>query len=144
MRKINYSTLQYKKCTPAFMCLLSILLFGCDRPLDAQINRADTPYTITWQPDSPRAEQPIVFKLLLPQQWQPQLSEVRGVSMYMGRIPLVWQQRSPGEWQATLLVGACSDPVMHWQLTIPLLAADADVGSESRVAPIQVSFTTSN
>ena len=80
----------------------------------------------------------------MPQQWQPQLSEVRGVSMYMGRIPLAWQQLRPGEWQATLLVGACSDPVMHWQLTIPLLAAGADVGSESRVAPIQVNFTTSN
>lgn len=144
MRKINYSSLQYKKCTPVFMCLLSILLFGCDRPLDPQINRADTPYAITWQPDSPRAEQPIMFKLLLPQQWQPQLSEVRGVSMYMGRIPLVWQQRSPGEWRATLLVGACSDPVMHWQLTIPLVAARANGASESPVAPIRVSFTTRN
>jgi hypothetical protein len=82
--------------------------------------------------------------LLLPQQLQPQLSEVRGVSMYMGRIPLAWQQHSPGEWQATLLVGACSDPIMHWQLTIPLLAAGANGASESRLAPIRVSFTTSN
>jgi hypothetical protein len=144
MRKINYSSLQYKKCTPVFMCLLSILLFGCDRPLETQINSADFAYSITWQPDSPRAEQPIVFELLLPQQLQPQLSEVRGVSMYMGRIPLAWQQHSPGEWQATLLVGACSDPIMHWQLTIPLISASTNEASESRVAPIRVSFITSN
>lgn len=49
--------------------------------------------------------------------------ELQGVSMYMGRIPLQWQQVEGG-WQSTFLLGACSDPNMRWQLALLLQYAD--------------------
>lgn len=49
--------------------------------------------------------------------------EVRGISMYMGRIPLHWRKVSDTEgiiWQAEFLLGACTDPQMRWQLTLTM------------------------
>ena len=56
--------------------------------------------------------------------------ELRGVSMYMGRIPLQWRQRAVTTademalWQAEFFLGACSDPDMLWQLDLWLDFAD--------------------
>ena len=144
MRKIKYSTMLYKKYTPLlWVSLLFILLTGCNPAPDSLEHSADLPFSITWQPEQPRAEQPIHFKLTLPVEFQPELSEVRGVTMYMGRIPLQWQSVAPGKWQATLLVGACSEANMQWQLTIPLrwVAGSAD-GQDAE--PVRVLFTTVN
>lgn len=143
MRKIKYSTLPYKKCTQAgWVCLLFILISGCDRPPDALNHSAEIPFTITWQPELPRAEQSIVFSLTLPLELAPELSEVRGVSMYMGRIPLQWQAAGAGQWQATLLVGACSEPTMQWQLTVPLRRASPTHAEIVIPGPLRVSFST--
>jgi hypothetical protein len=142
MRKIKYSATPYKKYTQLLgVCLLLVLISGCDRPPDTLKHSAAIPFSITWQPELPRAEQPIVFSLTLPAELIPELSEVRGVSMYMGRIPLQWQQVAPGYWQATLVVGACSEPTMHWQLTVPLRTA-ASEPSAAPLEPLRVSFYT--
>ncbi|MCH8500273.1 MAG: hypothetical protein LAT77_00015 [Aliidiomarina sp.] len=45
-------------------------------------------------------------------------SDVVGVSMYMGRIPLQWSPVTNQVWQADLLIGACTDPNMLWMLRI--------------------------
>lgn len=56
--------------------------------------------------------------------------ELRGVSMYMGRIPLQWRQaevtaeRETAMWTAEFFLGACSDPDMQWQLELWLDYAD--------------------
>lgn len=51
---------------------------------------------------------------------------VTGISMYMGRIPLVFtaEDENLGQWQAVMLLGACSDPQMQWQLDLKLTYAD--------------------
>jgi len=56
--------------------------------------------------------------------------ELRGVSMYMGRIPLQWRQAEATAntettvWIAEFFLGACSDPAMQWQLQLWLEYAD--------------------
>ncbi|WP_127348090.1 hypothetical protein [Pseudidiomarina mangrovi] len=143
MRKIKYSTPPYKKCTQAgWVCLLFILISGCDRPPNTIHDSPEIPFTITWQPELPRAEQPIVFSLTLPSDLAPELSQVRGVSMYMGRIPLQWQAVGAGRWQATLLVGACSEPTMQWQLTVPLRRVASSSVETTVPTPLQVIFNT--
>lgn len=142
MLKIKYSTVLYKKYTQVIgLCLLLILVSGCSRPPDTPEHSAEHDFSITWQPEFPRAEQPIVFSLTLPPEFTPQLSEVRGVSMYMGRIPLQWQALEPGRWQATLLVGACSEPTMQWQLTVPL-QQHSSAATPVVHEPVRVLFTT--
>lgn len=144
MRKIKYSTKLYKKCTTGlWVSLLFVLLSGCNPPPEPLEHSSDFPFSITWQPDQPRAEQPIEFRLMLPPDVQPLVSEVRGVTMYMGTIPVQWRFAEVGHWQATLLVGACSEPVMEWQLTIPLRWA-AETEQRPMPQPLRVNFVTSN
>lgn len=48
---------------------------------------------------------------------------VSGVSMYMGLVPLKFNQND-GTWQADFLLGACSDPNMVWQAELQLTFRD--------------------
>lgn len=66
-------------------------------------------------------ETPITLTLELPEDVIVSASEIRGLSMYMGRIPVVWQEQADGTWQARILLGACTDPQMVWQLQINLV-----------------------
>lgn len=63
-------------------------------------------------------------------------SEIIGISMYMGRIPVQWREIAPNTWQADILLGACTDPHMIWQLTITF----ADVSNASSRSTIQIPF----
>lgn len=79
-----------------------------------------------WLPQQPLpAETALPLRLILAEGVSPQLSFVTGESMAMGRIPVQWQ-RVPGEvneWQATLYLGACTEPQMQWRMVIPLAAS---------------------
>lgn len=74
-----------------------------------------------WLPVQPvPIEQALTLRLEVPKGVTPTLSRVEGVSMYMGTLPVQWQQVSDTEWQTNLYLGACTDPKMQWRLTIPL------------------------
>ncbi|MCT6700692.1 hypothetical protein [Rheinheimera sp. 4Y26] len=45
-----------------------------------------------------------------------------GKTMYMGKIPLQFSLNGQ-HWQAELMLGACSEPKMQWQLTIEVTYA---------------------
>lgn len=45
-------------------------------------------------------------------------AEVRGVSMYMGRLPVPGSLHSATEWQGEMFLGACTDPQMIWSLQL--------------------------
>jgi hypothetical protein len=63
-------------------------------------------------------------------------SEITGISMYMGRIPVQWREIAANTWQADILLGACTDPNMIWQLTITF----AGVSNASARSSIQIPF----
>ncbi|RUO31777.1 hypothetical protein CWE12_01890 [Aliidiomarina sedimenti] len=50
-------------------------------------------------------------------------SEIRGLSMYMGRLPVSWEQAENGLWYADILLGACTDPKMVWELRLEVAHA---------------------
>lgn len=81
--------------------------------------------TLQLDPQQPVAEREFQLFLHLPAELQPQPSELRGVDMYMGKIPVRWQQVSPTKWQASVFVGACSLAHMQWQLSVPVIGNDA-------------------
>ncbi|WP_212748519.1 hypothetical protein [Pseudoalteromonas rubra] len=45
---------------------------------------------------------------------------LEGTRMYMGTIPVFFTQQQGEIWSAEVMVGACSDPVMEWRLTVKL------------------------
>lgn len=61
-------------------------------------------------------------------------AEIRGVSMYMGRLPVVWERAEEGRWYADIYLGACTDPNMVWELRLEL-SKEASQGSKSFAAP---------
>ena len=63
-------------------------------------------------------------------------SEITGISMYMGRIPVQWQEVAVNTWQADILLGACTDPNMVWELTITI----EGTGGASKRNSIQIPF----
>lgn len=78
------------------------------------------------------AERPIQLILRSTKPLQIEASELRGLSMYMGRIPLQWEEVSNREWRTIVHVGACTDPDMRWQLRLSL---STDDGSYQRQLP---------
>ncbi|MDX1525096.1 MAG: hypothetical protein R3273_02520 [Pseudidiomarina maritima] len=119
-----------------FVVCSMVFLFGCRDKVPQVQHSADTKIFHQIDPDQPMVEQPILIQLTLPEQVQPQLSKVTGVNMYMGAIPLVWQQQTQTRWQAELLLGACAEPLMQWRVTVPLL------NGEQQLSPYVFEFST--
>lgn len=53
-------------------------------------------------------------------------AEVRGVSMYMGRLPVVGELDGSKDWRAELYLGACTDPQMIWELRLAITMEDGE------------------
>lgn len=53
-------------------------------------------------------------------------AEIRGVSMYMGRLPVRWRQVDATTWRTEIMLGACTDPHMIWQLRLSIHGADSE------------------
>lgn len=146
MRKIKYSRLPVKNQTAGTVSwLLTIILAGqlsACQPHSSGAGDAgvvalssappgvyvevDRNLTVQWQPAPGLAEQPIELQLWLPDGWHPEVSEVRGVNMYMGYLPLLWRA-ADDHWFAVLQVGACSEAQMLWQVTVPLRDDDGQL-----------------
>ena len=47
-------------------------------------------------------------------------AEVRGVSMYMGRTPVVGELTATNQWRGAMYLGACTDPQMIWSLHLAI------------------------
>lgn len=86
-------------------------------------------WLISSTPEMP-VEELIQVSLHTEQELSSLQGEIRGVSMYMGRIPVIWQQQDAHTWQAEVMLGACTDPNMVWELIIKK-------GSHSKRLPFQ-------
>lgn len=117
------------------LCLLLLLLMlaACQpQPADNQarvlLEQAQLHLSLT--PGSAPVETPLRLNLVSQQPIRLVNAELTGVSMYMGVIPLRFQKLNttdsaePEHWQAEFLLGACSNPVMLWQLNLTVLFAD--------------------
>lgn len=50
--------------------------------------------------------------------------KIVGTNMAMGTIPLFFTPTSDGQWSGQFMLGACTEPVMHWKLQLQLTSAD--------------------
>ncbi len=70
-------------------------------------------------------EYPITFMVTLPQglSLRESRAQLVGVNMQMGRLPIELSAQGDERYAGTLMVVACSDPDMIWQLQIETLSA---------------------
>ncbi|CAM5194909.1 hypothetical protein [Alishewanella longhuensis] len=116
-----------------FLSLLLLTLASCQPPLkdSSQATLLQTPTLhLLVSPAQIPVETPLTMVLESATDLINVSGELRGVSMYMGRIPLQWRQaevtaeRETAMWTAEFFLGACSDPDMQWQLELWLDYAD--------------------
>ena len=53
-------------------------------------------------------------------------AEVHGVSMYMGRLPVVGSLLNATLWQGDMYLGACTDPHMVWSLHLRIRTLEGE------------------
>ena len=68
-------------------------------------------------------ELPFAINLKLPQGAKNLSAKLEGVTMYMGFIPLHFNQKGQ-VWVADTMVGACSEPVMTWKMMLTYTSGD--------------------
>ncbi|KZN46453.1 hypothetical protein [Pseudoalteromonas luteoviolacea] len=45
-------------------------------------------------------------------------AHLEGISMYMGKIPLMFVEQGDGRWQSEVIVGSCNLSEMEWKLVL--------------------------
>lgn len=116
-----------------WLLIMAVLLSGCDKTAshsEQPLILLDMP---SWQLILNDAAAPVETPLSLQLKFtesQQQVpiaieGELVGISMYMGKIPLRFNQQSLGQpnslsYQAEFLLGACSEPKMQWQINISI------------------------
>lgn len=118
--------------TRAFSLLLLLLLvvmaLGCKPAQVADQSELllydSTAEQLSISPESIPVESLLTLKLQTVAAIAAITAEVTGESMYMGRVPIRFEQMEASLWQAEFLLGACTDPNMQWRLTIHIQYED--------------------
>lgn len=121
---------------PAFKSVLFALIFlsGCDQNQispqramkeqglcdfhagECQHSIGENIITLSLSPASAPSEKPLKFKLKSTQKIEITSSRIEGRDMFMGVIPLKWQQTDENTFNATAVYGSCSSDYMVWRL----------------------------
>ncbi|MBU2976863.1 hypothetical protein [Alteromonas sp. C1M14] len=64
----------------------------------------------------PEAEETITVQFSLDPQYEIESVWIEGINMYMGKIPVLVEEMSPGQWSGWFMLGSCSEPQMQWQM----------------------------
>lgn len=77
-------------------------------------------FTLSYLPADMPVETPLLLKLDSGKEAVLAVTgKIRGKTMYMGEIPLRFEFRQQ-QWQAELMLGACTEPKMQWQLELEI------------------------
>ena len=82
----------------------------------------DTQVSVSLSPADAPVEEILNWTIKLADGWQIEQAEVIGLSMSMGTIPLLFKavDGQPELYTAEMVLGACSQPQMQWQLQLTL------------------------
>ncbi len=69
-------------------------------------------------------ETPFFVSLSIPQDAKVVSAKMSGVTMYMGTIPVMFEQRTATKWVAQIMLGSCSEPTMVWHLDVAVVNRD--------------------
>lgn len=85
----------------------------------------DEQISVSLNPGHAPVEEVLTWSVQLSETWQVKEAKVVGVSMSMGTIPLLFKAVAGQQQQysAEMVLGACSQPQMKWQLQLTLLHA---------------------
>ena len=68
----------------------------------------------------PEPEESVTLKIIVPEDQEIESAWIEGVNMYMGKVPVLLENDGKGAWSGWFMLGACSEPVMKWQLRLNL------------------------
>lgn len=74
--------------------------------------------------DDPIPEESITVSISLPDGESIESGWIEGMNMYMGKIPVLLEQKGQGEVAGWFMLGSCSEPVMKWQLRLNITGSD--------------------
>ncbi|MEW9796918.1 hypothetical protein [Alteromonas sp. CYL-A6] len=83
----------------------------------------------------PSPEESVTLQISLPDGIAVSSAWIEGVNMYMGKIPVLVDQNTEGQWEGWFMLGSCSEPTMRWRMLLNL---------EGRETPAMLYFTTDN
>ncbi|MBJ2128372.1 hypothetical protein JC525_05435 [Alteromonas sp. IB21] len=66
----------------------------------------------------PEPEESVTLKIIVPEDQEIESAWIEGVNMYMGKVPVLLENDGKGAWSGWFMLGACSEPVMKWQLRL--------------------------
>ncbi|WP_233079444.1 hypothetical protein [Rheinheimera soli] len=105
-----------------------LCLTGCSEQRQAEAAailqlHQDDQVSVSLSPAEAPVEQLLNWSVQLSEGWHIKHAEVVGVSMSMGTIPLLFKAVTGQQQQyvAEMVLGACSQPKMKWQLQLTLL-----------------------
>ncbi|MDF3127310.1 hypothetical protein [Rheinheimera sp. 1928-s] len=105
-----------------------LCLSGCSDETPAKVASVlqlhqDEYLSVSLSPAEAPVEQLLTWSVQLSEGWHIKHAEVVGVSMSMGTIPLLFKAVTGQQQQyvAEMVLGACSQPRMKWQLQLTLL-----------------------
>ncbi len=78
----------------------------------------DQSFTVTFETDQLEAESPLKITIVTDRDLATQKLWLSGADMYMGRIPVLAQRQDERSWIADVIVPACTQNRMLWNLGI--------------------------
>lgn len=104
-----------------------LCLVGCSEEKAASPTQVlqlhkDTQVSVSLSPADAPVEEILNWTIELADGWHIKQAEVTGVSMSMGTIPLLFKaiDGQPSFYSSEMVLGACSQPRMKWQLQLKL------------------------
>lgn len=111
------------------LALYLLCLVGCSeengQPYEVLQLHQDDKVRVSLSPATAPVEEILHWTLQLSEGWQIKHAEVIGLSMSMGTIPLRFKAIAGDErtYTTEMVLGACSQPRMQWQLQLTLFHA---------------------
>lgn len=122
-----------------------LCLTGCSgdtasEPVTVLQLHQDEHFSVSLSPAEAPVEEILNWTIELSDGWQIQDAQVTGLSMSMGSIPLVFKALDGQHQRYTteMVLGACSQPKMKWQLQLTLL--HATLGEKTLLLPFYSSW----
>lgn len=94
-------------------------------PLQKQLGNI----TLTYSDQHFPTETPLEIKLSHVALGTSVQGKIVGTNMAMGTIPLFFTPTSDGQWSGQFMLGACTEPVMHWKLQLQFTSADGSTST---------------
>lgn len=110
-----------------FLLAITLFLYACSEATDLKPMSVLNLYqgqgvAVSLSPAEVPVEQILNWRIQLSEGWQIKQAVVVGLSMSMGTIPLQFKSHAAedGVFAAEMVLGACSQPKMQWQLQLTL------------------------